>query len=252
MEDLEQNKSVNVHLPENYSGQPVEIIVRHGEAPKQLDERSAVTVAIAGTIDAPLRWLQKRFDQPDQIDQKRCHVIVNREYMAISLITDEKNQERTRVDGSLQIDPIFEEFGINSPKTWTPAKLAEFFKMNRAYFPDKGVNMTLVSTLKNFVAKVNANLEKKLDQNGSKAEVFQQEVDSNLPDVFDLNIPVFKGEPRRNIQVEVYASVEGQSVYLSLVSPDAKEFITNQRDESINKVLSGIETIAPDIVIIEQ
>lgn len=249
---MDSEKGVNIHLPENYNGQPVEVVIRHGEATELLSPKEAVTIGIIGTIDAPLRWLQKRVDQTEQIEQKRCHVLVNRDRLSIFLITQEKEEERTTVCGRLEIDPIFEEFGINTTKTWTPVKLGEFFKMNRAYFPDRGTNMTLVSSLKHFVAKVNSNLEKKLEQNGSKSEAFSQEVNSNLPAAFELSIPIFKGQLRQTIEVEVYAVIDGQSVYLSLVSPGAKEFITNQRDESIDTVLRGIEDVAPDIVIIEQ
>ena len=207
---------------------------------------------INGTIDSPLRWLEKRVSELDQIDQKKCHIIVDRDNLSITLFTDEKNQEATTVRGSLSIDPIFLSFGINSEKTWTPIKLGEFFKMNRAYFTDRSVNMMLVTDLKNFVAKVNSNIEKRLEQNGSKSDVFQMEVNSNLPASFELKLPIFKGSERRDVKIETSASVSGQEVTLTLISPDAKEFIDNERDSCIDDVLMNIIKIAPEIVIIEQ
>lgn len=246
------DKSVNIHLPENYHGEPVEIVIRHGAAAKVLDPKEPQEIEIKGTIDAPYCWLEKRVSEADQINQKRCHVVVNRENMTIMLFVDERNQEGEVVIGTLEIDPVFKEFGINMGKVWTPVKLGEFFKMNRAYFPDRSVNMHLVSELRNFTAKINSNLEKKLDQSGSRADNFSMEVNSNLPSAFTLNLPVFRGGARRVIEVETYADVEGQNVHLALVSPEAKEFITNECDNAIDKVLENIRNIAPDIVIIEQ
>lgn len=133
-----------------------------------------------------------------------------------------------------------------------PNRLGEFFKMNHAFFPERTVKMTLVSTFKNFVAKVNSNIEKKLEQNDSKSDVFQQEVTSNLPEAFDLNFPIFKGSPRQVVEVEDVALVSGNEVSLSLISPAAKEFIDNERDNLIDEVLYSIRKIAPEIVIIEQ
>lgn len=247
-----ENNGVNVHLPEGYKGEPVEIVIRHGEAPEALDPKEAVITKINGIIDSPLRWLEKRVSETNQINQKKCHILVNRDQFSIILITDENNQEGSRLAGKLEIDPIFSEFGINTNKTWNPIKLGEFFKMNRAYFPERSVNMALVSIFKNFVAKVNSNIEKKLEQNGSKSDVFQQEVTSNLPEAFDLNLPIFKGSPRQVVEVEVVAYVSGNEVSLSLISPAAKEFIDNERDNRIDEVLDSIRKIAPEIVIIEQ
>ena len=247
-----ENNGVNVHLPEGYTGELVEIVIRHGEAPVALDPKAPVVTKVNGTIDAPLRWLEKRVSENDQINQKKCHILVNRDQFSIILITDENNQEGSRLAGKLEIDPIFSEFGINTNKTWTPLKLGEFFKMNRAYFPDRSVNMKLVSELKNFVAKINSNIENKLEQNGSKSDVFQMEVNSNLPEAFELNLPIFKGSPRQIVEVETSASVSGQEVFLTLISPAAKEFIDNERDNRIDEVLNSIRKIAPEIVIIEQ
>lgn len=252
MSEFESNNGVNVYLPEGYKGEPVEIVIRHGEAPVALDPKEPVVIKIKGTIDSPLRWLEKRVSETDQINQKKCHIRVNRDQFSIILITDENNQEGSCLAGTLEIDPIFSDFGINTNKTWNPIRLGEFFKMNRAFFPERSVNMTLVSTFKNFVAKVNSNIEKKLEQNGSKSDVFQQEVASNLPEAFDLKLPIFKGSPRQVVEVEVVAHVSGNEVSLSLISPAAKEFIDNERDNRIDEVLDSIRKIAPEIVIIEQ
>lgn len=83
----------------------------------------------------------------------------------------------------------------------------------------------LVSTLKNFKAKVNQDIERSKEENGSKTDNYSQVVDSNLPKSFKLNIPLFKGFACEEIEVEIYADVDGRDVSLSLVSAGANEAI---------------------------
>ena len=53
--------------------------------------------------------------------------------------------------------------------------------------------MKLVSLLKNFTANAKSQVEKQRDPSGSRADVYRQEVESNLPKSFDLNLSIFKG-----------------------------------------------------------
>ena len=106
--------------------------------------------------------------------------------------------------------------------------------------------MMLVSTLKNFKAKVNQDIERSKEENGSKVDNYSQVVDSNLP-----NIPLFKGFACEEIEVEIYADVDGRDVSLSLVSAGANEAIEEYKNKVIDEQLEQIRHIAPDIVIIE-
>ena len=111
--------------------------------------------------------------------------------------------------------------------------------------------MMLVSTLKNFKAKVNQDIERSKEENGSKVDNYSQVVDSNLPKSFKLNIPLFKGFACEEIEVEIYADVDGREVSLSLVSAGANEAIEEYKNKVIDKQVEAIKGVAPDIVIIE-
>ena len=111
--------------------------------------------------------------------------------------------------------------------------------------------MILVSTLKNFKAKVNQDIERSKEENGSKVDNYSQVVDSNLPKSFKLNVPLFKGFANEEIEVEIYADVDGRDVSLSLVSAGANETIEEYKNRVINEQIENIKAIAPDIVIIE-
>ena len=203
---------------------------------------------IDGTIDVPYRWLEKRIDL---INQKSSNIIVNRDKMGMILTINETNYYQDAITGVLQPSKEMVEFGINTDKKWEPIKLSQFLKMHRAFFTDKSQNMMLVSTLKNFKAKVNQDIERSKEENGSKVDNYSQVVDSNLPKSFKLNIPLFKGFACEEIEVEIYADVDGRDVSLSLVSAGANEAIEEYKNKVIDEQLDAIRQIAPDIVIIE-
>ena len=248
---MSEDKKLVVNLPEGTS--KAEVILREGEAAKALDPKAPVRIALSGTIGAPVEYLTRRKDEGDQFNVKRAHVIVERESVRVCLVFNE-NDEYTRgtVEGKLSYHPKFVEFGINSGKSWEPAKLGEFFKMNRAFFNSKEENMKLVNQLKNFKAKVNAAIEQERKDNGSYKDNYSQVVQSNMPSSFKLKLPIFKGFPVEDLEVELYASVDGREVALSLVSPGACQLLEELRDKLIDEQTAAIRALCPDIVIIEK
>lgn len=239
---------LNVVVPKDYNGTPIEVVLREGDAPEALNPKEPERVVINGTIDATFRWLEKRVEL---INQKATNIIVNRDKIGIALTIDETNYYQTEINGILQASKEMQEFGINTEKKWEPIKLSQFFKMHRAFFKDKSENMSLVSTLKNFKAKVNQDIERSKEENGNRTDNYSQVVDSNLPKSFKLNIPLFKGFSCEEIEVEIYADVDGRDVSLSLVSAGANEAIEEYKNKVIDEQLDAIRKIAPDIVIIE-
>ena len=244
---MSDNK-LNVVVPKDYNGMPIEVVLREGEAPELLEIKEPERVVISGTIDTPFRWLEKRIEL---INQKASNIIVNRDVMGIALTVDETNYYQSDIRGELKTSKGMMEFGINTEKKWEPIKLSKFLKMHRAFFTDKSQNMMLVSTLKNFKAKVNQDIERSKEENGIKVDNYSQVVDSNLPKSFKLNIPLFKGFACEEIEVEIYADVDGRDVSLSLVSAGANEAIEEYKNKVIDEQLDAIRQIAPDIVIIE-
>ena len=219
----------------------------------ELPVKKPVVIELAGTIVSPFEFLSKRYDQPNQINQKRCHVIVNRSDISINLIFNENDAyNRGTVSGKLEFNPKFIEFGINTGKTWTPTELGLFFKMNRAFFTTKEDNMKLVTQLMNFTATVNNNIERSAKESGDRTDVFVQTVNSNLPKSFNLAIPVFKGSKPETIEVETFAQIDGRTVSFTLLSPGAQAVMEEMRDNVIDEQIKLISDLCPDIAIIEQ
>ena len=252
MEEL-KDKTVSVNI-ENYTGEkPIEVIIRKGEAAKAVEPlatKAPIKTNISGVISTPFDWLAKRVDL---IDQKQANVLVNREKMTITLTVNEADEyTKGTITGKVEFSEIYEKFGINrSESGWVPSKLGQFLRLNRGVFQNKEECMVLVSTLKNFTANAKAEIQKQRDLSGSMADVYRCQVESNLPKLFTVNIPIFKGTAKMAIEVEFDHYLSNGDVLLQLVSPGANEVAEDYRDKCLDDVLDNIRKIAPDIAILE-
>jgi hypothetical protein len=220
------------------------LVIREDDPLKVYEE---IPTKISGILNSPLMWLQKRVGKHDILSS---HIIVDRDRMSIELITEERDHFRNSIVGKLEYHPAFIKFGINSGNYITTHEMADKIKMNRSFFESKSDAMVLVSTLKNFKAKIDSEIERNNDNRGNVKAFVQQTVSSNLPNSFNMVMPIFKGEKPMKIEVEVY--IEADDLKCTLISPEANEEMERLRDHAINTVLSGIEAICPEIVVIEK
>lgn len=245
-------ENLNINVPEGKDR--VEVLIREVDKVVEttLPAQEPEQLAITGNITAIFNFLEKRWLAADnQIDHSRTHIKVNRDEMSMCLVaneTDKRNQKVVR--GQINLSRQYKGFGINT-KEWTPEELGNFFRINRTYFDSKEINMSLVTLLKSFKAKINVSVERLQKDNGSLTDNYRQAVDSNLPEKFFVNIPIFKGTAPEHIEIEVVASVNGRDIYLTLISPDAAAIEEDVRDKMIDAELDKIRTIAPEIPIIE-
>lgn len=244
-----QNEKLQINLGEGIT--KAEVILREGAAIKELEPKAPVKTNLSGTMGAVFEYLLKRLETT-QFTQELSHIIVDRDKIKLSLIINEDDEyTRGQVDGTLQMSPKFIEFGINTGKVQTPTELGLFFKMNRAFFPDRAINMKLVSELMNFSATINNKIERSVKENGDRTDNFAQIVNSNLPSSFTLQLPIFKGMEAETLEVETFAQINGREVAFTLLSPGANQTIEEVRDSVIDKELEAIKKIAPKIAIIE-
>lgn len=242
----EVKKEVAEAMVNNLPAGVGEIVIREGKA---MEIHEPVKVGISGTLDAPARWLETRM-RLGLVNQGTNHVLVDRENLSITLQCNENNHYGSKIQGSLIVSPEFKRFGINEGEYITNFEMAELFKMNRSFFETKAVAMKLVTELQNFRAKVDKDIEKSDNNRGDKRLLINQVVQSNLPDAFNLQIPIFKGTPKQTINVEVYINPADFSC--TLVSAEANDLLEEMRDKEMYSVLERINAVCPDIVIIEQ
>lgn len=221
-----------------------ELNVRIGDLPITYGPQA---LTFDGTIDAPLRWLRKR---ADALNPKECFVVSNRENMMIVLIIREKAKDCDKIHGILQISPEMKRFDINGKNRFSNFDMARLFKMNRSFFETKAKAMELVTTLQNFKAKIDKEMEKCENGKGDRRLLLNQTVQSNLPDSFTLNIPIFKGRPKEKILVEV--DIDPDDFSCALISPDAADRIEELKNDLMDEVLHSIEEEFPGFVIVEE
>ena len=209
-------------------------------------------VEISGNITAIFAFLEKRWNAEDsQVDHCRTHILVDRDNLQMTLVVNETDKrEKKTVVGAIQLSRQYTAFGVNK-KLWESTDLGNFFRINRSYFEKKETNMSLVSLLKRFTAKVNTEVEREEKDNGSVTDVYRKVVDSNLPEAFAVKIPIFKGSQPEVFTIEIIAHVEGKHAVLELISPDAEAIVEEVRDKLIDEQIEKIKVLAPEIPIIE-
>jgi hypothetical protein len=205
--------------------------------------KEPLKVNIKGNINSVLEYLEKR-----KIDELNSHIIVDINNMSITLYVDEKNFYLDIIQGTLMLSKIFQVFEINTGVERSTFQLADFVKMNRSYFQTSTDALKLISELNNFKAKVLKEIEKSDDKRANTTELKRQVVESNIPKSFILNIPLFSGMERRNIEVEVY--INSDTLNCSLISPHANEIIQNESELILDKIIGSIKELCPNLVII--
>lgn len=223
-----ENEKMQVNFAPGMTEATLRVIELHEE--NELPVLEPDKVELAGTIGSVHEFLLKRISEKEQINQKRCYILVDREKMTLKLVTNETDsRNKATVRGELKYYPKFLEFGINTSKTWE-----------------------LVTVLKNFKASIDSKVENSRQDNGSRTDNYSQVVNSNLPASFNLIVPIFKGRPAEEIEVEIIADVDGRNIRLSLCSPGAEVIVEEERNKAIDEQLLLIRKLAPDIAIIEQ
>jgi len=229
----------------NQDGKPIVLEVREGAA---LPLKEPNKVSITGNIDAVSRYIQTRKLSTEI--QMCSHISVDREDKSITLNIDASNFYGGVVVGKLSQAKAFTVFGINTGTEYTTFELADFIKMNRSAFEKPSEAANLIKELNNFKAKVESEVEKLDDKRGNRTNLQRQAVDSNIPEKFTLVLPIFKGQAKQDIEVEV--NINPSSLNCTLVSPMAKEIIDTVTDEIVNAELLLVKEYAPEIVVIEK
>ncbi len=208
-----------------------ELIIRHGDAaPPEVPRK----IHVSGRITAPGAYIEAR---KGEIDHKSCHVLVNRDAMTIKLITEDRSEHATTIDGALTYDKFFASFGINEDKEWSLNTLANHLKMHKYYFQDNDDGAKVISELKQFKGKISTTMEDSNDDRGQMKKLIEKQLDSNVPMSFDLSIPIFKGQEKSVFKVEIAIELRDAAVAVSLISPEVSEIIQNVVDQIIDTEL---------------
>lgn len=226
------------------SGVSRDLNIRTG---KLLDPREPERLDIDGNIDSVRRWIEKR---KHMINSDKAVITVMRDALTIKLDEDPNNYYSTVINAELEISTEMKKLGINDGKYMTCFEMADRIKRLRSYFENRQQAMELVTTLRNFKAKVEKEVEASDDKRGNRREMLSQAVDSNLPKSFNVVVPIFKGQEKQTLEVEV--EINASDLTCTLVSPSVDDAMTEQANAIIDSELAQIESLYKEIVVIEQ
>lgn len=216
-------------------------VIKHSKA---LDDVPPVKLQITGTIEAPLEYCQKR---KELIDCNEAVLLYSTDERFIILKLQPENKYGGEISGKAQLHPDLEKWGINEGVEYNIFELADKIKLNRHKFTSIEVAMKLVTELKNFKAKVEKEIELSTNNRGNQRQFVDQVFKGNIPEKFSLNLHVFKNEPVKKIDVEIYINPNTYSC--SLVSPDLEALIENESEKMIIEVISNIKELLPDLPV---
>lgn len=215
----------------------IEITILEGAAPVHKDPKA---VSINGTITAPRKFIEKR---TKTFDKNKSHALVNKFNGTIDLNIDETNpKDNYTIYGKIKKAALFVELGINSEKNYSTDSLSKKLRMLRSIFVDKNQHASVVANLRNFVAKVNQEIESDNDLKGNKSLAFRQKVESNIPETFAIRIPIIEGEEPETFEVAVIVEVGSSTeVVCTLESVESKDLFDVHAEKIITSEVEYLE-----------
>lgn len=219
------------------------VVVLTGDAPTQHNNNP---VKISGNIDAPSRFIQGR---KKDFEDSSTHCMVSKTDGRIELVINEQSTvNKYTVVGQIEIAKKFKALAINQPTSYTPEELANKLKLLRSMFVSNLEHATICATLRNLRAKINADIDKADDRKGNVERNFKQTVESNMPDVIKLKLPLLEGEEPVEIEVNVILEANGNNgINCFLESVDAAEMIEEQFalrvEQEVDKIKDWVTVI---------
>lgn len=224
-------------------GSTNEIIFREGDA---LPPVAPKKIAISGDIKTVSSFLAKRKGLADKrnpglqgVVTERTLVTVDKEKLTIFLQLDPENEYGTEVTAKLAFTPELEQFFINKNKLFNREELIKLIRFNKIWFPDAEAHDKLLKAYQAFTAEVVAKIGKTSDTRGNVENAYKKTVDTNVPDSFVLNIPIFKGMDKRRFRVEIAIDSTDASTKFWFESVELNDIIQIESQAILEKELES-------------
>ncbi len=248
--EVTENKAVRQFIADHFNeGDPKDpkvLIIRHGDAPTQLNAIKPNKVHLAGTIVAPSEFYGKR---KELHDKNKCYVLYDVLKGSITLVVDEDfENDNHKITGTIQDNSELKKFMINTGQQFDPKDLLKLLKFNRVYFDSQADHAKICLSLQNFKAKVAISLENSNDLRGEKLNNLHSKVTHDLQESFVLDIQIFKGQPKIKFKVDICLELRAGDVYVYLESVQLKDLEMSTKEGILKEELIKFA----DIVCIEQ
>jgi hypothetical protein len=227
-----------------------ELVIRTGEAEKihylnKIDLQKLTISAAREFLEKPLVWNKdnKQIEDVSFIvfDYRNREILLNFDY---------RSATNDRIHGYLELDPDLVDFGINDGKSYTALEMGQFIRFRRHFFENKDVALNLEKELRDFRANVDKKVQMADDKRGNLTASIAQTVISNLPLEFFVNLPVFIGQPKRMIKLEI--DINPMDLTCVIVSPQLKEMIDIESKLIVDAEIGAIRKLHPNLRIFQR
>lgn len=223
-----------------------EVIIREGSA-AVIHVPNGIEISDA-SIGAVHEYLKK--EGIDGTEIANSFVTFSYESLNLSLSFAHRREKADKICGVLKLHPDLKLWDINGKTSYSTFQLADFMKMNRHYFESKDIAMKLVSELRDFKGRVEADIEASDNKRGDRRVLVAQRATSNIPESFVLNLPVFVGTDSVKVVVEI--NINADDLSCNLISPDLKGIIDLETRKIIDDELNSIKELFPELRIFQK
>ena len=155
----------------------------------------------------------------------------------------------SKITGTLSMFRDLDRLGINQDQKYTTQQLSDKLKMSSSLFSDRTECMKLVSSLRNFSAKIGHDLSEMNDTKGNKMNTMVQSVKTDFDLNFVLSCQIFAGvQSKKTFKVEILCDVRDKALELWMESMELKEIMDEEKEKIIRNVLVPFENRKVPIV----
>jgi hypothetical protein len=209
---------------------------------------------ITGTIDAPSEFFKKRHNKigKNQVSSDSLNYNYDASYVefdyvnnTIMLVVNAAHPGEIQVTGKFVENNIFSLLKINSTECYsTPNELLQMIRHKSNIFKSIEDHKQILNSLRNFTMNITREHKQWSDQRGNagKSESFVLKEPHVLG--FEINVPIFSGEPKSIIKVEVEIEIRNNNPEFFLVSPELPILMEEYKNKKFAELLEDFEDIA--------
>jgi hypothetical protein len=175
-------------------------------------------------------------------------ITTDKKAKTIKLEVDPQDAFGVTVTGILEDSEEIKQFCINQNKMFNREELVKLLRFARMQFSNVDVHDTVLKAYQKFNVQAHVQLQQENDTRGNRTNNLQKTVETNLPDSFVLNIPIFKGQQNETFRVDICIDVTDASAKFWFESVELHELTQKRIDEIFAEQLKG----CTDFVIINK
>lgn len=219
------------------------LVIREGQA---LPLKEPQIISLSGDINSVGEFLAKRIKEGQAtgvglqaVWDVQAVVITDKEASTIELLLDPENFYGAKIKGTLEESKELGIFLINKEHEFSREDLIKLFRFNRLHFSNEEKADALVKSLQKFSGSAYVDLVKEDDTRGNLKASIDKRVNTGIPESFELNIPIYKGQPKEKIEVSICLDIIGTRVSFWFESVQLVELLEQRKDEIFAKQLEA-------------